>query len=369
MKCNRHFFVLLFLGLLLSGGCSDEPEQNHNDMPGPDTSGVTDTGDTDTGAGDVTTDDADADELDGTGDLDTDAGAEDTGDGQDADVASNVDTSQSDADVDTGPDEEYDWPCPAGTREDASGDCVPVPTLRIQATDSLSVADGESFDDPALADQITRNLFVSASSSPNAGSLPRENLGEVDRCRAYGALISIDEVESFDAGPVTILGMRLEPAEYTPSESSSVYTSPPGIPLGDAYATGATLNISGAGTEDGMEPVFPSFEHELQTLSTTDFEHTPIAVDEPVTLSWEPHPDADVVRIDIETRQGGIERIVVCEVVDDGQYEVSAEMTSHLLENPESTTVSLYQSRSHRIEPEESNVLILLSATNWMRRQ
>ncbi len=364
MKTKRIFVALLFVGLSLSFGCSDDPSDSSNQSSEPDAGTTQDVDD-----GDVTASDADSNQPDVSTDADPDT---DTTDAGSTDVEQELDASTPDVDADTqdtGPDDDNEWPCPIGTRTDDDGECVPVPTLRIQATDSLSLGDDESFTDPESLDQVNRNLFVSASSSPTAGSLPRENLGEVDRCRAYGALISIGEVESFDAGPVTLMGLRVESAVYTPNDNSSVYSPPPGIPLGDAYASETSLTVVGAGSDDGLEPVFPPFEQQLQTIPTTSFDHDPVEPDEPMLITWDPHPDADVVRIDVETRTGGMERIVVCETEDKGQYEIPAQMTSHLIDEAEDLKISVYQSQTHRIEPDDSQVLIVISAQNWMRRE
>jgi hypothetical protein len=213
----------------------------------------------------------------------------------------------------------------------------------------------------------TRMIFVSASSSSSDGSLPRENLGEADRCRAYGMFTGAGTVESFDAGPVTVVGLRHSPATFTPSDTSSVYAAPPQVSMSDAYPEGAEFTIMGAGTEPGQDPVFPSFEEELHTVAPGEFSHGAIDPGQPLEVTWTPSDHAEVVRIDIETRQGGMERIIVCEVVDTGSYAIPGELTSLLIEDAEDQRASLYQSRTHRIEPDDSQVLILLTASNWMR--
>lgn len=325
------------------------------------------------------------------GDLDTDGGYEGDGDGFYGDGNSGNGDSQGDQDGESGDSESPDgdatsdgdaigegenedawvWPCPAGHRANEAGECYRVPTLLVLATHTLSYAAGVDPTDPEAQVSRMRMVGVSASSSPGDGRLPYETLEEGERCRVYGEFDTFHEIARFNAGPVSIWGLNVAPATYIPDiESGTIYRAPEGLSPPFHFAEGVQLTVTGVGTEPGEEPAFPSFSEDLQTIPAVLFTHSEILPGEEISFSWPESPDADVVRIDIETRNlgdGGIDRRIVCEVLDTGEYTIPAELTSYLVTDAGVVVVSIQQSRTIRIEPGESDVLLMLSANNWTR--
>lgn len=339
----------LLIAALLLGACGDDPASRNQESFG------------------------DSADLEGDGDFEEPGDGDDQGDhaadGDEGDGAQNGDGSGDLAGDEDPIDDDWKWPCPAGHRTDQDGQCQRVPTLMVLASDTLSYPDGVNPDDPNAPVSRTRNVAVSASSSAGDGRLPFETLAEGERCRVYGEFTGAADVERFDAGPISIWGLSVAPATFAANEDL-IYQAPGGLTPPFHFDQGAELNITAVGTTADQDPSFPAFNETLQTLPAIRFNHDPLVPGRKITFSWPAGDDADVVRLDLETRITGddaVNRRIVCEVRDTGGYTIPEDLTAHLLSNPSDVVVSLQQYRTIRIEPEDSDVLIMLSAANWTR--
>ncbi|RDV37149.1 hypothetical protein DV096_14285 [Bradymonadaceae bacterium TMQ3] len=326
------------------------------------------------GGEDVGQDDVSGEDVGDVSDAGGDAGDVEDDGGEDSDVISDV---GDDADVenDIGPDADVEDDagdvvvpddCPSGQRANkTSGECEVVPTLLVYTQDLQSYRDGE------LASE-QRGVLVCASASETSGSLPRVALAQGERCRVYGeGLSEPPEITAYDAGPVTLVGLNpVNPAAYTPSEFGSCYQPPSGMVGQFLFDREAELRVISAGTEGEVEAEFPAFNRTIQTIAPADFSHDPIAPGEAMELSWTPNADASEVRLDVDARGAdGSHVTIVCEVADNGRYVIPAELTEYLPEERTSAFVYLEQSHTERIEPEDSNVLIMLSTGAAVRKR
>ncbi|TXD36115.1 hypothetical protein FRC98_13410 [Lujinxingia vulgaris] len=356
MRDKMWWMAAVLSGAVMVAGCGGDEVQGHDDAGGDDVGDVSDAGDTGVDDGG---DDADVD-ADADADIEDDAGADaDVDVEEDAGADADVDDDAGDVVV---PDD-----CPSGQRANkTSGECEVVPTLLVYTQDLKSYVDGE------LASEM-RGMLVCASASENNGSLPRVALAQGERCRVYGeGLSEPPEVTAYNAGPITVFGVNpINPAAFSPSEFGSCY-QPPSEFFGQQFVFDpeAELRVVSAGTDAEVEVQFPAFDRTLQTIAPADFTHDPIAPGEEMVLSWTPNADASEVRIDVDASGAdGTSVRIVCEVADNGRYVIPAELTAYLPEERTSDYVYLEQSHTERIEPEDSNVLIMLSAGAAVRKR
>lgn len=256
--------------------------------------------------------------------------------------------------------------CPPGQRVvEEGGACEVVPTLRIYAQDLQVHVDGE------LSSE-SRGILVCAGSSESYAGLARVTLAQTERCRVYGERLTVEpEITGYDAGPVTISGLNeVNPAVYAPSESSSCYTPPEGLSPQSMFDREAELRVVAVGSDANPEAVFPAFERTMQTLAPGEVEHDAIVPGQPIEVRWSANPQASRVRIDVDGRGAdGTDVLIVCEVGDSGRYTIDAELTAYLPAERSSELVSLDQYHTERIEPDDSEVLIMLTtgASVWKR--
>lgn len=352
MREKMWWMAAVLSSAVLVAGCGDG-EVGQDDVSGEDVGDVADVGG-DAGDGGVEDAGEDTDPTEDAGeDADLDADVEDDA-GPDADV-------EEDAGDVVVPDD-----CPSGQRANkTSGACEVVPTLLVYTQDLQSYVDGE------LASEM-RGVLVCASASENNGSLPRVALAQGERCRVYGeGLSEPPEITAYDAGPVTLIGLNpVNPAPYSPSEFGSCYQPPSGMAGQFLFDREAELRVMSAGTEGEVEAEFPAFNRTIQTIAPADFTHDPISPGEEMVLSWTPNPDASEVRLDVDARGAdGSHVTIVCEVADNGRYVIPAELTEYLPEERTSQFVYLEQMHVERIEPEDSNVLIMLSTGAAVRKR
>ncbi|RAL23961.1 hypothetical protein DL240_07375 [Lujinxingia litoralis] len=348
MRDKMWWMALLCGGALWAGGCGTDTvaEGTDSDVNAPDTD-TTDGGPED--AADLGDLDADAPDVDG---EDADGGAE-------PDADAEVDA---DADPDAG---EEPWPCPSGHRVNKeSGECESVPTLLVFTQDLQSYVGEE------LSSEM-RGVLVCSSFSESAGRLPRETVDEGERCRVYGEYWSeVPETTYYDAGPITLFGLNgMNPAAFTaPSGQGSCYHPPQGLGGQFLFDQGAELRVMSPGSEG--EFAFPGFDRTMQTLVADDFEHDALVPGEDLQVRWTPAEGASVVRIDVDARgSDGTHRTIICEVRNTGSYTIPAALTGYLPQERSSEFLMVEQSHTERIEPEDSEVLIMLSNTASTRKR
>ncbi|HEX2880929.1 MAG TPA: hypothetical protein VHO25_15460, partial [Polyangiaceae bacterium] len=143
-----------------------------------------------------------------------------------------------------------------------------------------------------------------------------------DECIAYPT--------TQDVGTVRITGLGTDDFEMT--ATSGAYQPPPAIslphPPTDEGAAIRLLTTGGA---------FEPFEIEttgIAPLALGGPERVPLDGSEPLALQWEPPEDEQAARIQIRldiSHHGGLKGEITCDVSDDGEHEVPAELIEQLI--------------------------------------
>lgn len=240
--------------------------------------------------------------------------------------------------------------CAASKDEPATSQSTPSNNTNPQ---DLSAPVVGSFAVTLVAATATRDGFTSVLGSVYDAPIPQQLSWEIAAtaedcelrvpsvpfcdpgCGSSGVCAPGDECipypEAQDVGTVRVTGLDSE--EFEMELTSGAYQPPPAISLPNPPADeGAAIALATTGG------AFAPFEIEttgIAPLALAGPDRVPLDGSEALALQWEPPEDEQAARIQIRldiSHHGGLKGEIVCDVVDDGDHAVPAELIAQLID-------------------------------------